>query len=147
MAMKFHKNRPLAKTLGGLLATCALPDGLQSVVPVPLGRKRMLERGFSQTYHLAKEVSRKKDLPLLDDLVIRKRETPPQSLLTRKERLKNLRDAFGLRRQEGKPLPESVLIVDDVMTTGATLSEIGKLLKSNGVRWVHALVLARAEVD
>ncbi|RMG01546.1 MAG: ComF family protein, partial [Nitrospirae bacterium] len=113
----------------------------------PLGRKRMLERGFSQSYHLAKEISRKKSLPLLDDLVIRKRNTPPQSLLPRKERLRNLRDAFELRRQEGKPLPESILIVDDVMTTGATLSEMGKLLKKNGVRRVHALVLARSEID
>lgn len=104
---------------------------------VPIGRAHLTKRGFNQSRIWANLLCRD-DLSLVN-LVEKTRETAPQVSLNKKDRLKNLKGSFGL----ATPLvPEKVLIFDDVITTGATLGEIAKLLKRRGAKEVWAVTIA-----
>jgi predicted amidophosphoribosyltransferase len=142
--------------------TCVLPDvtqfirewretrrvpwpwaGLPSVALVPLhsSPRRVRERGFDQAVLLT-GIFHKEILPWarLSDLLVRTKETPAQATLDAGPlRAMNIRDAFQVVSKE---LPENVVLVDDVATTGATLSEAARILKNAGVRRVYAIVLA-----
>jgi ComF family protein len=112
-----------------------------AVVPVPLHPFRWLRRGFNQSEFFADGFKQAWGIPRLDCLV-RKRNTRPQSLLPVKERAKNVRGAFAVRkgaRIEGRKL----ILVDDVMTTGATIDECSKVLKKAGAARVCVLTIAR----
>lgn len=110
------------------------------ICSVPLSKKKLLIRGFNQAELLAKLTSKYFDIPYIN-LLTRKINTKTQVGMNREDRQSNLKDVFGV-----KHLPDNarnVLIVDDVMTTGSTLEECGKVLKSSGVGKVYCLVLAR----
>ena len=111
------------------------------VVPVPLHRARKRERGFNQAELLAIELHRRSGLPLRDALQ-RTRYTTTQTQFDRRERMENLKEAFRLRRGcdvQGLRM----LLVDDVLTTGSTLSECAAVLKNAGAVSVHAATAAR----
>lgn len=115
-----------------------LPD---LIMPTPLAAKRLAERGFNQSALLGSDVAKQLGIPFSVAGLRRVRETWPQTGLKRDERLKNVRGAFecatnvqGMR----------IAVVDDVMTTGATFSEIAKALKKNGAIYVEAWTVARA---
>ncbi|MFZ2754457.1 MAG: phosphoribosyltransferase family protein, partial [Lysobacteraceae bacterium] len=120
------------------LAGAARPDAL---IPLPLHRKRLRSRGFDQTLELAAPLARALHLPLMDGILMRMRETAPQSRLDAAARRRNLRRAFAVR--EGIVLPTHVALVDDVMTTGATLHAAADALLRAGVTRVDAWVCAR----
>ena len=123
------------------LAINALPT---VVVALPLAHRRLRERGFNQAALLADGVARRLNLPAAHDAMLRIRETQPQSGLTREARIKNIRGAFDCSTSlDGR----HVAIVDDVMTTGATLSEAAKVLKRAGAVRVDAWVLSRAVME
>jgi len=109
------------------------------VVPVPLHRRRLAERGFNQAALLGRPLARALGVPLVTGRLVRVRPTPPQAELAAAERRDNVRGAFALRR----PLPDRVLLVDDVRTTGATLAEAAQTLTDAG-HDVFTLTLARA---
>lgn len=138
-ALKFNEHlalaRSLARTLG--LRIVVRPDG---IVPMPLHPARLRERGFNQSLELARHLARQLDIPLLSHAVQRVRDTPPQAGLRWKERKKNLRQAFSC---DGAVAGKHIAIVDDVMTTGASLNELAKVLKAAGARDVSAWVVAR----
>lgn len=128
---------PLAALLSDLATAEPRPDLL---VPMPAARARMRSRGFNQALELARASARRHGLRLGVDTVARVRDGLPQAGLPFDERARNVRGAFacpadlsGLR----------VTIVDDVMTTGATLEELARTLKRAGAREVNAWVLAR----
>jgi len=111
------------------------------VLPVPLASARLAERGFNQSEVLARAFADTLACPFSATLVWRKRNTPPQARLTLAERRRNLRDAFGV-----DPAVKGlyVLLVDDVATSGSTLSALALALKKQGAKRVDARVLARA---
>jgi len=111
------------------------------IIPVPLHLRRERERGFNQAEIIAKIFSKKFGLPMNKDLQ-RGIYTTQQAKLSREQRLINLRDAF-FWIDGAKKAPEKVLLVDDVFTTGATMQECAKVLKSNGAKVVFGFVLAR----
>ncbi|MFQ5481346.1 MAG: ComF family protein [Nitrospinaceae bacterium] len=113
------------------------------VVPVPLHVKKLKVRGFNQAFIVAREVARILSLPIWTKGLVRVRETPPQAGLSRRQRMENLRGAFLLDRPE-EWAGKRVLLVDDVLTTGATAHEVARLLKRAGVKAVHVITLARA---
>ena len=118
-----------------------LPDLL---VPVPLGRARLQERGFNQSLEIARPLSLALGVPLLPRLLIRVRDTPAQSLLAPLARRQNLLGAFTLAARASHSVRgRHVGVVDDVMTTGATLNEIAATLKRFGATRVTNLVFAR----
>lgn len=111
------------------------------IVPVPLHPARERERGFNQAMVLAKLLGRASGLPV-SPLLQRIRYTTTQTQFDREERMENLAGAFRLRR--GRAVQDScVLLIDDVLTTGSTLSECAAVLKKAGARSVHAATAAR----
>jgi ComF family protein len=116
------------------------------IVPVPLHPKRLRQRGFNQSGLLAGEFSRRIKVPVSFDIVVRKKQTQPQTRLKRGERLKNVKGAFeisGAERIRGR----RILLIDDVFTTGTTLSECAKTLKKGGATEVYAITITRALPD
>ena len=114
------------------------PDVL---LPVPLSAARLAERGFNQALELARPLARRLGLAIETEGVLRGIDTAPQAGLPWKERARNMRHAFECRIDFGGL---SVLVIDDVMTTGATLDELAATLKAAGASRVANLVLARA---
>jgi ComF family protein len=117
------------------------------IVPVPLHPGRIAKRGFNQSGLLAGEFARKIKAPVSFNIVRRKNQTLPQTRLNREQRLRNVMGAFevtDVMRVRGR----RILLVDDVFTTGTTLSECAKTLKRKGkASEVHALTVTRALPD
>ncbi len=131
---------PLAKLLNVYLATNPIPG--EVLVPVPLHRKRLRERGYNQSRLLAKELGKLLKLPVIDDHLIRERFAPPQAKTTTvDERRSNVANAFTCRGHRLKD--KQVLLIDDVSTSGATLDACAAALKAGGATSVWGLVLAR----
>lgn len=140
-ALKFRGELALAPLLGALLAA-ALPAGPRPalLVPVPLGAARLRERGFNQSLEIARALARSTGLRLAPGIAERLRDTPPQFDLPFEARARNVRGAFRCREAlEGA----DVAVLDDVMTTGATLSELAATLKRAGAARVVNWVVAR----
>ena len=138
---KFSKN--LAKNLSTILVNVIAKNSFDKavLVPVPLHKKRQRWRGFNQANLLAEAISFKITLPI-ENLLMRTRNTPQQAKLNRQARLKNLSSAFELN--PGYSLKnKTVILVDDVASTGTTLIECAKVLKKGGAGEVWGLVLAR----
>lgn len=142
--MKFSGELTLAPVLASLLAArlrtraAALPGLL---IPVPLHRTRLRERGFNQATELARRLGRELNISTGLRCCQRHRNTQPQSLLPPTARRINLRNAFSVRNI---PRARHVAIVDDVMTTGHTSNELARVLKQSGVEQVEVWVIARA---
>jgi len=112
------------------------------VIPVPLHWRRLWWRGFNQAALLAGEVARRLDLPLDTTAMSRMRFTMPQTSRHHDERIKNVRRAFAVANPE-RVRNRRVLIVDDVMTTGATVDECARVLLAAGAACVDVFTLAR----
>ncbi len=143
---KYGSHRSLAKPLARLLFSVYLAniESLRAaiVVPVPLHRSRQRERGFNQARELARYFCRLAQIPLYSDLLQRARATQIQAGLSRRERRINLRGAFAVSKRDAVK-DKSVLLIDDVFTTGATLNECARILKSEGATRINVLTLAR----
>ena len=146
-AFKYSGKTKVGELLGLALATLVRQDELLSaadaVCPVPLHPARLRERGFNQSLLLAAAISMSTRIPLAEFLV-RAKNTPTQTRkTTRKDRLKNLTDAFRLKPDTGVG-GKKVLLVDDVMTTGATLDQAAQPLLNGGAASVLGVVVAAA---
>lgn len=118
-------------------------ENIDFIVPVPLHKRRQRHREFNQSYLLAKHLSDEIHIPINDDLVIRNRWTKPQTQLTRNERQSNIRGAFSVIDPDTVQ-NQTILIIDDVVTTGSTVNELSAVLKQNGAARILVLSLARA---
>jgi ComF family protein len=113
-----------------------------AVIPVPLYPTKLRDREYNQSLLLADRLSRHTRIPLSYDNLVRTRETPPQTELSRAVRLKNLRRAFTVRRPADMA-GKRVLLIDDVFTTGTTVNECAKALRKAGALDVYVCTLAR----
>jgi ComF family protein len=141
---KFEGVQTLQRPLGALLAQ-VLPREMSfdAIVPMPLHWRRRWQRGFNQSELLAREISRRWSVPV-SSAVRRKKATAPQAGLTSSQRRKNMQGAFAVKA--GKPLTGMrVLLIDDVLTTGATASACARALKRAGASHVTFLALARRD--
>lgn len=140
--LKFHGDLAAGRVLAqAMAARCALLPRPDAIVPVPLHRARLRRRGYDQARELAAPLAHALHLPLLDQALQRRRTTSAQSLLDAASRQRNLRGAFEV--SGAQPLPAHVVLVDDVMTTGATLHAAAHTLLAAGVQRVDAWVCAR----
>lgn len=140
---KFHGDLAAGEVLATLMHWGLDPaQRPQALVPVPLHRGRLRERGYDQALELARALARRGGPPVRADALRRLRATAAQSRLGARARRGNLQGAFALHRGHG--LPAHVALVDDVMTTGATLHECAGVLLAAGVRRVDAWCIARA---
>lgn len=154
-ALKYEGLRALTGSLGGMLAIAIarlqadMPDELL-VVPVPLHRSKYAQRGFNQARALAQaaldELSRAHPLwrlHLAPEALLRQRATPSQAGLTPRQRRMNMKDAFAVR-DAGRVAGAHVLLIDDILTTGATARSAAKALLGAGAASVRVATLARA---
>lgn len=125
------ENHPLVSLINSLV-----------IVPVPLHKLRKRWRGFNQAELLAKEIEKYFKISLLNNLLIRKKYTKPQTRLKGEERKKNVRQAFTIENHHAI-LAKRIILVDDIATTCATLEESSKVLKKAGAKEVWGLVLAK----
>jgi ComF family protein len=131
---------PLARLVKPALAGWELPAA-SALVPVPLHPRRLVKRGYNQAALLAQELSRSSGLTSLPRLLRRKREMERQVGKSREQRVENALDAFELRQ----PGPPSVVLVDDVITTGSTVRACAQALAAGGIRLAAVVAVARAE--
>jgi len=138
-ALKYGAQLALAGFFARSLASRPLPE-VDVVLPMPLHAKRLAERGFNQALEIARGLARYRGTPIEPRGVLRVKNTPPQTELPYEDRAKNVRGAF---RCELDLSGASVAVLDDVMTTGATLNELARVLKRAGARRVENFVIAR----
>jgi len=138
---------PLAAALSWAIddAGAATPDW---ILPVPLSRERLRERGFNQAWELARRLGRRRGVPASASLLQRVRDTAHQIGKSREQRERNLRDAFWVDDRRGRRLAGGhVALVDDVMTTGATVHAAALALRRAGARAVDVWVVARTPLE
>jgi ComF family protein len=146
-AMKFRASLDLIAPLGQRLLLAvneACAPRVDLIIPTPLAEARLNERGYNQAWELARWLGARLALPARADLVGRWRDTPHQLGLDPAQRHANVRGAFAVEATKASALRgQRVAIVDDVMTTGATLTELARCLRDAGASSVQAWVLAR----
>jgi ComF family protein len=144
---KYAKEKVLLDDLSSLLIDkyfkiSSLSETIEMIIPTPIYYKKLKERGFNQSELLAERLSDVSGIPLEINNLVKVRETPDQASLDKRARQHNLADAFSIKipeRIKGK----NILLIDDVLTTGATASEISRVLKKNGAKNIYVLTLAR----
>lgn len=141
--LKYGRARRVAEPLGALLgeALLAQPQPADALLPVPLHPARLAARGFNQSEALARAAALHCGVPLLTTGLERVRDTGHQAGLDRRARASNIAGAFVWR---GAAPPERVLLLDDVLTTGATIAACAAALREAGVREVRACAVARS---
>ena len=138
-ALKYRARLALAGFFARNLASRPIPE-VDLIVPMPLHPKRLAERGFNQALEIARGFARHLGRPIEPRGVLRVKDTPPQTELPYEERAKNVRGAFLCKLDLSGA---SVAVLDDVMTTGATLNELARALKRAGATRVENFVIAR----
>ena len=149
-AFKYHFVKELTEPLSKLLIKViennwSLDIGAWNslIVPVPLYKAKLRSRGFNQAELLAKEISNYFNLPTETDIIKRKFPGMPQANIKDTEKRKeNIKEAFEIL-EPGKIRDKTIILIDDVITTGATLTEIAKILKQNGAKEVWAITVAK----
>jgi competence protein ComFC len=143
--LKFEQLEPLGRWFADRLRVIALQERMEAdvAVPVPLHRQRERERGYNQADLIARPLAKQLDLPYRAVLLVRTRPRPNKQILSLEERWESVRGAFATR--PGSQVDNlRVLLVDDVMTTGATLDACAKALRAAGAKSVIGLTVARA---
>lgn len=148
----------LSETLAGILIEHFIKTNKNTddvwdnsvLIPVPLHKRKLKERGYNQSEELAKELSKIIKVPVLSDVLLKTKLTPPQMELKKQEREKNLENAFSIRRSKNcgmSDIPQfskkKVFLVDDVYTTGSTMQECSLALLKAGAKSVWGITIAR----
>lgn len=147
-ALKYNKRFLIGIYLGNLMGKFLdakiLPWNIDYIIPVPLHKSKMLERGFNQSYFIGKGLSHHLKIQIGNRIIKRIRYTETQTTLTKKERQQNMENAFQVISPK-KIAGKNVLLIDDVITTGSTISECGKVLLKSGAEKVYAASAGLAE--
>lgn len=142
-AFKYQNKTYLARTLIGLMERSPRPFNINrydTLVPVPLHRNRLRERGYNQSLLLAREMGHRYGVPVDEGVLRRVRDSRPQIELAGVKREENVKGVFSLG---GDPADRMILLIDDVLTTGATANECARTLLRGGAREVDIFTIAR----
>jgi len=147
--MKYNNKRSIGKILGEILGSSIRDEHdfitADALLPVPLHKIRKRERGYNQSELIALGVSKVIGVKVIDDLLVRVRNTQTQTKLNLHERKENVKDAFKVKsKYKDFVVGKKFIVVDDVITTGSTVIECAKVLKQNGAEKIYALSVAVA---
>ncbi len=135
-------SKPLGKIMSQKLINYISGDS-NVLIPIPLHRKRLKWRGFNQSELLAREIGKELNMPVIDSLLIRKKNTLPQAKIENAiQRKENIKNVFGISSSFDLT-DKTVILIDDISTTGATLKESARVLKPLKPKQIWGLVLAR----
>lgn len=143
--LKYDNKRYLSETFSNMIAgeVSRMGQNFDIVIPVPLYFKRLKKRGYNQSELLCESLKTKLNMNVNSTLLLKVRNTLPQANLTRSERVENLNDAFMVRDKKAVK-GKTILLVDDVFTTGTTINECAKTLVEAGAKEVYSITLAHA---
>lgn len=146
LQMKYNKSFTAAKILSGLLIDLIEENNIKAdiICYVPMSKSSKVKRGFNQCEVLAENISREIGIPLSKAL-IKVKNTREQKTLSKEERMKNIQGAFGVRDNLGIN-DRSIILIDDVVTTGATIIECEKILKKYGANKITILTIAKSNI-
>jgi ComF family protein len=142
--LKYHSDLTVAAAIRGIISKAEMSPftGCDLVLPVPLSRQRLQQRGFNQALFLARLSFAGKGIPIAPAILVKKKDTASQAGLKRQARQHNLRGSFGIRRHAAIT-SRRVCLVDDIFTTGATVAECSRTLLAGGAAEVLVLTFAR----
>ncbi len=142
--LKYYRKAQIAAAFGGLLAARwhEFAADADAIVPVPLHPARFAERGYNQSELLAKTLGRELQIPVYAHAIKRTKNTKAQHSLTPRERAENLRSAFAAGRDLPKVNGKRIILLDDIITTGATIRGCAGILRASGAAAVYALAVA-----
>ena len=140
-AFKYGGSLAVASVLGQALGQAVAGERVDVIVPMPLSDERLRSRGFNQAHEIARRVGNLTGIPVASRICRKVLETQPQAALPWKDRAKNVRGAFVC---DADLSGQKVAVIDDVMTTGATLNELARNLRRAGAAEVSGWIVARA---
>lgn len=112
------------------------------IVPIPLSKKRKIERGYNQSLLIAKELSKITKIPVLNNFLIKNKDLPPIMTMSREERFKNIKGTFSVAKKNSI---DTIVLVDDIITTTATIREASKTLKKGGCNEIYVFTICRTK--
>lgn len=141
--LKYEGKTQLSKVIAGLMKERLRNEGLtiDAIVPVPIHENKLKTRGFNQSYLIARELGERLEKPLIDCMT-RTKETKEQYNLDRAQRYLNIIDAFSVRLRYNIDKYKSILLLDDIYTTGSTVNECSKVLKKAGAKTIYVVTAA-----
>lgn len=144
---KFNDKAYLYKTFAKIIIKnrkiCGFLEKCDIIIPVPIHKKRLNERGYNQSELISKEiVNNIKRIKLLTNVLIKVQNTKPQSTLNKEQRIENAKNAYAIKNSE-KIKNKNIILVDDIYTTGSTANECSKLLKFAGAKEINIFTLAK----
>ncbi|MGZ5438459.1 MAG: double zinc ribbon domain-containing protein [Candidatus Aminicenantales bacterium] len=148
LIFKYRKYAPLSRPLARFADSClgadqTLWENADLLVPVPLHPSRKRDRGFNQSLLLARDLGLRRGLGVLTGALVKTRNRPAQAGLRAADRERNVRSAYAVKHAD-KVQGRTIILVDDVTTTGATIRECARVLKEAGAKEVRAITLAQA---
>lgn len=146
-SLKYRKNPDigyyLGKIMGMEIKNSALYSGLQAIIPIPIHKSKLRERGYNQSDYIARGISEELNVVVLNDAIFRKLKTSSQTKKKRYERWENVQSVFQVKKEVIRDI-EHLLLVDDVITTGATIESCGHQLASCHKMKISVITLARS---
>ena len=143
--LKYKRIKRLSRLLSKLMLNLKIPQA-HAIIPVPLFKRRLRQREFNHSALLAKHLADYTGIPLIQNCLIKVRDTRPQVGLSAKERRKNIRNAFTITDRQFLQKKDFIL-VDDVVTTGATVRECSMMMKKAGAKNIYVITLAHSSGD
>ena len=144
--LKYDGKTYLAPIIADIIYDALQSKGLKLeadlIIPVPIHKKRLMERGFNQSEKIAYYLGKKMSIPVDANVLYRMKETHTQRALSPEERIENMKDVFGIKNGKEKRVKnKSIILLDDIYTTGATVSSCGKELRKYGAKKIYVLTL------
>lgn len=142
LQLKFYRHTYLAKTFGDIVAYTITKRKIKAdyIIPVPISQKRLRERGFNQTELMAKTISQLTNINMKSKILNKTKDNLKQSMVELNQRSKNVSQVYEIKKNN-EIKGRTVILIDDIYTTGATMNECAKILKKNGVAKVIAIAV------